>query len=129
MYFWFFMMYIGHLAWCVAAVVGPSMIGKSDMALCGIMPLIRAFELKGKGGVQGMYAVGFVLWGIELLWSLFVMQNTYRTFRGQGHNLQGAAQEARDAAAVQAMQSAARVQAEVGQGELTPLASRRRRAD
>ncbi|RWW16939.1 hypothetical protein BHE74_00004600, partial [Ensete ventricosum] len=90
-YGWFFLFYLLHIGFVVYSAVAPPLIfhGKS---LTGILP---AVDLISEDVLVGIfYFVGFGLFCIESLLSIWVMQQIYMYFRGSGK----AAELKRDAA-------------------------------
>ena len=96
-YFWFFCMYFVHIVVVLIAAIGPPLGEKSQMALCGIMTMIEAYNAKKDVGI--MYTVGFVLWALETIASVYVLSMAYAKFRGRGHTMEGIKQEAKQEAA------------------------------
>jgi hypothetical protein len=92
---WFFLFYLVHIAFCVYAAVSPSIlfVGKS---LTGIFP---AISLIGSSVIVGIfYFVGFGLFCLESLLSMWVIQRVYRYFRGSGKEAEMKREAARGAA-------------------------------
>uniref|UniRef100_A0A7N0VMX5 Secretory carrier-associated membrane protein n=1 Tax=Kalanchoe fedtschenkoi TaxID=63787 RepID=A0A7N0VMX5_KALFE len=88
---WFFLFYVLHILFCIFAAVAPPVIfrGKS---LTGILP---AIDLIGNNILVGIfYFVGFGLFCLESVISIWVIQQVYMYFRGSGK----AAEMRRDAA-------------------------------
>ncbi|XP_019175302.1 PREDICTED: secretory carrier-associated membrane protein 3-like [Ipomoea nil] len=88
---WFFMFYLLHIGFCIFAAVAPPVVfrGKS---LTGILP---AVDLIGKQVLVGIfYFIGFGLFCLESVISVWVIQQVYMYFRGSGK----AAQMKREAA-------------------------------
>uniref|UniRef100_A0A061S8P6 Secretory carrier-associated membrane protein n=1 Tax=Tetraselmis sp. GSL018 TaxID=582737 RepID=A0A061S8P6_9CHLO len=80
---WFFIMYLIHVIFCFWAAVAPPIgtIG-GQMSFAGVFSTVSAF---GSGvGFGILYLIGTVLWGLEALWSLLVLQQTYSQFRAGG---------------------------------------------
>lgn len=78
---WFFLFYLLHICFVVYSAVAPPIIfhGKS---LTGILP---AVDLIGPKTIAGIfYFVGFGLFCLESLLSIWVMQQVYMYFRGSG---------------------------------------------
>ena len=48
------------------------------------MTMAEAFGEKAVLGI--FYLLGFILWSVEALLSLFCLQNTYKVFRGKASN-------------------------------------------
>ncbi|XP_061343013.1 secretory carrier-associated membrane protein 4 isoform X2 [Gastrolobium bilobum] len=76
---WFFMFYMLHIAFCIFAAIAPPVVfhGKS---LAGILAAIDGFS--GHVLVGIFYLVGFGLFCLEALLSLWVLQKIYMYFRG-----------------------------------------------
>ncbi|XP_049345567.1 secretory carrier-associated membrane protein 3-like isoform X2 [Solanum verrucosum] len=78
---WFFLFYLLHIAFCIFAAVAPPVVfrGKS---LTGILP---AVDLIGKQVLVGIfYFIGFGLFCLESVLSIWVIQQVYMYFRGSG---------------------------------------------
>ncbi|XP_051134962.1 secretory carrier-associated membrane protein 3-like isoform X2 [Andrographis paniculata] len=78
---WFFLFYLLHIGFCIFAAVAPPVVfrGKS---LTGILP---AVDLIGKHILVGIfYFIGFGLFCIETMLSIWVIQQVYMYFRGSG---------------------------------------------
>ncbi|XP_021674355.1 secretory carrier-associated membrane protein 4 isoform X3 [Hevea brasiliensis] len=76
---WFFLFYLLHIGFCIFAAIAPPIVfhGKS---LTGILP---AFDLISDHLLVGIfYLVGFGLFCLESLLSLWVLQKIYMYFRG-----------------------------------------------
>ncbi|GJM95784.1 hypothetical protein PR202_ga12562 [Eleusine coracana subsp. coracana] len=92
---WFFLFYLVHIAFCVYAAVSPSIlfVGKS---LTGIFP---AISIIGNSVIVGiLYFVGFALFCLESLISMWVIQRVYLYFRGSGKEAEMKREVARSAA-------------------------------
>ncbi|XP_058209018.1 secretory carrier-associated membrane protein 1-like isoform X1 [Rhododendron vialii] len=88
---WFFLCYMIHIAFCVFAAVAPPIIFKGK-SLTGILP---AIDVVGDHALVGIfYFIGFGLFSLESLMSIWVIQQVYMYFRGSGK----AAEMRRDAA-------------------------------
>ncbi|XP_011074780.1 secretory carrier-associated membrane protein 4 [Sesamum indicum] len=76
---WFFMFYLLHIAFCIFAAIAPPIIfhGKS---LTGILAAIDVFSDHVLVGI--FYLIGFALFCLESLLSLWVLQKIYFYFRG-----------------------------------------------
>uniref|UniRef100_J3LG44 Secretory carrier-associated membrane protein n=1 Tax=Oryza brachyantha TaxID=4533 RepID=J3LG44_ORYBR len=76
---WFFLCYMLHIAFCVFAAIAPPVIfrGKS---LTGILAAIDTFSDHAIVGI--FYFVGFALFCLETLVSIWVLQKVYMYFRG-----------------------------------------------
>ncbi|EXC26238.1 Secretory carrier-associated membrane protein 3 [Morus notabilis] len=76
---WFFLFYLIHIGFCIFAAIAPPIVfhGKS---LTGILPAIDLFS--GHVLVGIFYLVGFGLFCLESLLSLWVLQKVYLYFRG-----------------------------------------------
>ncbi|KAL8506984.1 hypothetical protein ACS0TY_017751 [Phlomoides rotata] len=87
----FFLFYLLHIGFCIFAAVAPPVVfrGKS---LAGILP---AVDLIGKHILVGVfYFIGFGLFCVESVLSVWVIQQVYMYFRGSGK----AAEKKREAA-------------------------------
>ncbi|MED6179517.1 Secretory carrier-associated membrane protein 5 [Stylosanthes scabra] len=76
---WFFMFYLIHIVFCIFAAIAPPVVfhGKS---LTGILAAIDVFSDHVLVGI--FYLVGFGLFCLEALLSLWVLQKIYMYFRG-----------------------------------------------
>ncbi|KAI4314538.1 hypothetical protein L6164_027436 [Bauhinia variegata] len=76
---WFFLFYMLHIAFCIFAAIAPPVVfhGKS---LTGILAAIDVFSDHVFVGI--FYLVGFGLFCLEALLSLWVIQKIYMYFRG-----------------------------------------------
>ncbi|TKY71643.1 putative secretory carrier-associated membrane protein 1 [Spatholobus suberectus] len=78
---WFFMFYLLHLGFCILAAVAPPIVFKGK-SLTGIL---SAIDVVGDHAVVGIfYFVGFGLFCVETLISIWVIQQVYMYFRGSG---------------------------------------------
>ncbi|KAM7492277.1 hypothetical protein LguiA_035198 [Lonicera macranthoides] len=78
---WFFLSYIFHIGFCVLAAVAPPIIFKGK-SLAGILP---AIDLLGDQAMVGIfYLIGFALFAVESMMSIWVIQQVYMYFRGSG---------------------------------------------
>ncbi|KAL4626697.1 hypothetical protein ACB098_05G080700 [Castanea mollissima] len=88
---WFFMFYMLHIGFCILAAVAPPIIFKGK-SLTGIL---AAIDVVGNHSLAGIfYFIGFGLFCLETLISIWVIQQVYMYFRGSGK----AAEMKRDAA-------------------------------
>ncbi|KAG6419050.1 hypothetical protein SASPL_121259 [Salvia splendens] len=88
---WFFLFYLIHIGFCILAAIAPPIVfrGKS---LSGIL---SAIDLIGDHVLVGVfYFIGFGLFCLETVLSLWVIQQVYMYFRGSGQ----AAEMRRDSA-------------------------------
>lgn len=78
---WFFLAYLFHIGFCILAAVAPPIVfeGKS---LTGILPAVDV--LSGNAIIGILYLVGFGLFVLEVLLSIWVIQQVYSNFRGSG---------------------------------------------
>ncbi|EOY28367.1 Secretory carrier 3 isoform 2 [Theobroma cacao] len=78
---WFFLFYLLHIGFCIFAAVAPPIVfrGKS---LTGILPAVDLID--GHALVGIFYFVGFALFCVESVVSIWVMQQVYMYFRGSG---------------------------------------------
>ncbi|XP_031097368.1 secretory carrier-associated membrane protein 4-like [Ipomoea triloba] len=76
---WFFLFYLLHIGFCIFAAIAPPIVfnGKS---LTGILSAIDVFSDHVLVGI--FYLVGFGLFCLEVLLSLWVLQKVYMYFRG-----------------------------------------------
>jgi len=78
---WFFLFYLLHIGFCIFAAVAPPIVFKGK-SLAGILP---AVDLVGKHPLVGIfYFVGFGLFCLESVLSVWVIQQVYMYFRGSG---------------------------------------------
>nr|CAB3458343.1 unnamed protein product [Digitaria exilis] len=77
----FFLLYLFHILFCVFSAVAPPVVfeGKS---LAGILPAIDLISVNALVGI--FYFVGFGLFCLESLLSIWVIQQVYMYFRGSG---------------------------------------------
>ncbi|XP_020582165.1 secretory carrier-associated membrane protein 2-like [Phalaenopsis equestris] len=89
---WFFLLYLVHIGFCIYAAVAPPIFFKGE-SLTGIL---SAIDLLGDYVIVGIfYFIGFGFFCLESLLSIWVIQQVYLYFRGNGK----AAQMKREAAA------------------------------
>ena len=87
-YLWFFVVYLGHIAFCLYAFIG--MTGT-------VFPRRRVQHVPGDGepgAVGGVYAFGTALFGVDMVLSVYALRMVYARFRGGGHTIQDARNEA-----------------------------------
>ncbi|XP_071697795.1 secretory carrier-associated membrane protein 3-like isoform X2 [Rutidosis leptorrhynchoides] len=78
---WFFIFYLVHIGFVIFAAVAPPVVFKGK-SLAGILP---AVDLVGGHALVGIfYFVGFGLFCLESLLSIWVIQQVYMYFRGSG---------------------------------------------
>ncbi|KAI9086696.1 hypothetical protein K1719_031290 [Acacia pycnantha] len=78
---WFFLFYLLHIGFCIFASVAPPIIFKGK-SLTGILP---AIDVLGDHALVGIfYFIGFGLFCLESLLSIWVLQQVYMYFRGSG---------------------------------------------
>jgi len=84
-YGWFFLFYFFHIAFCIYAAVSPPFfyVGRS---LAGIFQAIS--EMGENAAVGIMYFLGFAIFVLEALLSIWVFQRVYWFFRGKGTEAQ-----------------------------------------
>ncbi|CAO2842694.1 unnamed protein product [Amaranthus hypochondriacus] len=91
---WFFLFYLIHVGFCIFAAVAPPVVFKGK-SLAGILP---AIDLIGKNALVGIfYFVGFGLFCLESILSVWVLQQVYMYFRGSGKAAQMRQEAARGA--------------------------------
>ncbi|PSR98561.1 Secretory carrier-associated membrane protein, partial [Actinidia chinensis var. chinensis] len=78
---WFFLFYLLHLGFCIFAAVAPPIIFKGK-SLTGILPAVDMISKHALIGV--FYFIGFGMFCLETLTSLWVSQQVYMYFRGSG---------------------------------------------
>ncbi|KAE9613517.1 hypothetical protein Lal_00016183 [Lupinus albus] len=78
---WFFMFYLLHIGFCILAAIAPPIVFKGK-SLTGIL---SAIDVVGDHALIGIfYFIGFGLFCLEILISLWVIQQVYMYFRGSG---------------------------------------------
>lgn len=78
---WFFLFYLLHLGFCILAAVAPPIVFKGK-SLTGIL---SAIDVIGDYTIIGIfYFIGFGLFCLETLVSVWVIQQVYMYFRGGG---------------------------------------------
>uniref|UniRef100_A0A5B6ZGI3 Secretory carrier-associated membrane protein n=1 Tax=Davidia involucrata TaxID=16924 RepID=A0A5B6ZGI3_DAVIN len=78
---WFFLFYLLHIGFCILAAVAPPIIFKGK-SLAGIL---AAIDVLGDHALVGIfYFIGFGLFCVESLLSIWVIQQVYLYFRGSG---------------------------------------------
>ncbi|AES63726.1 Secretory carrier-associated membrane protein [Medicago truncatula] len=78
---WFFLFYLLHLGFCILAAVAPPIVFKGK-SLTGIL---SAIDVIGDYTIIGIfYFIGFGLFCLETLISVWVIQQVYMYFRGGG---------------------------------------------
>jgi hypothetical protein len=87
----FFLFYLVHIGFCILAAVAPPIVFKGK-SLTGILPAIDV--ISGHVIVGVLYFIGFGLFCLETVLSIWVLQQVYMYFRGSGK----AAQMKREAA-------------------------------
>lgn len=91
---WFFLFYLIHVGFCIFAAVAPPVVFKGK-SLAGILP---AIDLIGKNALVGIfYFIGFGLFCLESVLSVWVLQQVYMYFRGSGKAAQMRQEAARGA--------------------------------
>ncbi|RCV42001.1 hypothetical protein SETIT_9G179700v2 [Setaria italica] len=83
-YGWFFLFYFFHIAFCIYAAVSPPFY--MGRALAGILQAIS--EIGENAAVGIMYFMGFAIFVLEVLLSMWVFQRVYWFFRGKGTEAQ-----------------------------------------
>ncbi|KNA26133.1 hypothetical protein SOVF_000240 [Spinacia oleracea] len=95
---WFFIAYSVHIGFCILAAVAPPIVFEGR-SLTGILP---AIDVLSENAIIGtLYLVGFGFFVLEVLLSIWVIQQVYMYFRGSGK-----AAEMRKQAARQTMMAA-----------------------
>jgi hypothetical protein len=81
---WFFLMYLGHLAFMVYACISPPGGAGDQWSLAGMMVIKSALN---KDKVLGaFYAVAFCLFALDAVLSVVSMRLVWTSFRAGGHN-------------------------------------------
>ena len=78
---WFFLFYLLHLGFCIFAAVAPPIIFKGK-SLTGILPAVDMISKHALIGV--FYFIGFGMFCLETVISVWVIQQVYMYFRGSG---------------------------------------------
>ncbi|KAJ8459328.1 hypothetical protein OPV22_032254 [Ensete ventricosum] len=78
---WFFLFYLLHIAFVIYSAVAPPIFFKGK-SLTGILPAVDLISSKALVGI--FYFVGFGLFCLESLLSVWVIQQVYMYFRGSG---------------------------------------------
>ncbi|KAG1368174.1 Secretory carrier-associated membrane protein 1 [Cocos nucifera] len=78
---WFFLFYLLHIGFCIFSAVAPPIIFKGK-SLTGILPAVDL--ISGHALVGIFYFIGFGLFCVESLLSVWVIQQVYMYFRGSG---------------------------------------------
>lgn len=78
---WFFLFYLIHIGFTIYAAVAPPIVFKGE-SLTGILPLIDIISKSAAVGI--LYLIGFILFVLETLLSIWVLQQVYMYFRGSG---------------------------------------------
>ncbi|XP_004504993.1 secretory carrier-associated membrane protein-like isoform X2 [Cicer arietinum] len=78
---WFFLLYLIHIGFCILAAVAPPIVFKGK-SLTGILSAIDVIDNHTLIGI--FYFVGFGLFCLETLISIWVIQQVYMYFRGSG---------------------------------------------
>ncbi|XP_047311399.1 secretory carrier-associated membrane protein 2-like [Impatiens glandulifera] len=78
---WFFLIYMIHIIFCIFAAIAPPIFfrGKS---LTGILPAVDVISKNALVGI--FYFIGFGLFCLEAVLSVYVIQQVYTYFRGSG---------------------------------------------
>ncbi|XP_074264640.1 secretory carrier-associated membrane protein 4 [Silene latifolia] len=76
---WFFMTYLLHILFCIFAAIAPPIVFHGE-SLTGILAAITVFPHHALVGI--FYLIGFALFCLETLLSLWVLQKVYMYFRG-----------------------------------------------
>lgn len=83
-FFFFFMAYSVHCAFCLWASLAPPGLMGEDHAFTGIFSMIEMFN--DNGFIGFLYMLGMFCWIFETVLSAYVMRASYRMFRGAGHS-------------------------------------------
>ncbi|GAB2230258.1 hypothetical protein Droror1_Dr00014516 [Drosera rotundifolia] len=77
---WFFMAYALHIVFCIFAALAPPVVFHGN-SLAGILAAVDGFSKHVLVGI--FYLVGFALFTLEALLSVWVLQKVYMYFRGR----------------------------------------------
>jgi len=100
-FLWFFIVFLVHIGFCIYAFTGMS---STPYSLTGIENWRKASE--ANDGVGVMYLVGLILFGLDIVVSINAIRMVYANFRGSGHTLKAAQEEAKRDAVRQAANNA-----------------------
>lgn len=89
-FLWFFLVFLVHIGFCIYAFTGMS---STEFSLTGIENYNKAAEKNS--GVGVMYLIGLLLFGLDILVSINAIRMVYNTFRGSGHTIKAAQEEAK----------------------------------
>ncbi|XP_057415714.1 secretory carrier-associated membrane protein-like [Lotus japonicus] len=78
---WFFLFYMIHIGFCILAAVAPPIVFKGK-SLTGILAAIDVLDNHALIGI--FYFIGFGLFCLETVISIWVLQQVYMYFRGSG---------------------------------------------
>lgn len=78
---WFFLFYLVHIGFCIFAAVAPPIVFKGK-SLTGILPAVDVISDHLIVGI--FYFIGFGLFCLEVVLSIWVIQQVYMYFRGSG---------------------------------------------
>jgi len=78
---WFFLFYMLHIGFCIFAAVAPPIVFKGK-SLTGILPAVDL--ISGQVLVGIFYFIGFGMFCLESVISVWVIQQVYMYFRGSG---------------------------------------------
>ncbi|XP_044954163.1 secretory carrier-associated membrane protein 5-like [Hordeum vulgare subsp. vulgare] len=76
---WFFLCYMLHIGFCIIAAIAPPIVFRGE-SLTGILAAIDTFSDHALVGI--FYFVGFALFSLETVVSIWVLQRVYMYFRG-----------------------------------------------
>ena len=88
-YLWFFVVYLVHIGFCLYAFIGMT---ETKYSLAGVSNTSQAMATSG--AVGGVYAFGTALFGVDMVLSVYALRMVYARFRGGGHTIQDARNEA-----------------------------------
>ncbi|KAB2078090.1 hypothetical protein ERO13_A06G124202v2 [Gossypium hirsutum] len=92
---WFFMFYVIHIGFCIYGSVAPPII-YDGLSFSGFVSALRTMSDNALVGI--FYFVGFGLFCVESLLSIWVIQRVYRYFRGSGKTAEAKRNAARGGA-------------------------------
>ncbi|XP_057962046.1 secretory carrier-associated membrane protein 5 isoform X2 [Malania oleifera] len=78
---WFFLFYLLHIGFCILAAVAPPIVFKGK-SLTGILAAVDVFGDHALVGI--FYFIGFGIFCVETVLSIWVIQQVYMYFRGSG---------------------------------------------
>ena len=100
-FLWFFLVYLVHIGFLIYAFIG---MDATEYSLTGLGNWGKAANQSTSIGF--MYLAGMIVFGVDVLISLNAIRMVYATFRGAGHTLKEAREQAKRDAVRSAAQNA-----------------------